>query len=77
MEITFTCLFVLMIQLASAQDSFLVSERLVESLTKYDADILDRMVLVDLQIAQRLQFEVEAAVVREQLQHVIKEADAG
>jgi hypothetical protein len=34
------------------------------------------VVLIDVEVALRLQFQIEAAVPREQFQHVIEEADA-
>ena len=46
-------------------------------LAEHDADVLDGVVLVDVEIAGRLQRQIEAAVAREQLQHVIEETDAG
>ena len=42
-----------------------------------DADVFDRVVLIDVEVAASFQFEIEAAVVREQFEHVIEEADAG
>jgi hypothetical protein len=35
------------------------------------------VVLIDVEIALRRKFEVEGAMLREKLQHVIEEADAG
>ena len=46
-------------------------------LAEHDADVLDRVVLIDVEVAGRVQRQVEAAVPREQLEHVIEEADAG
>ena len=46
-------------------------------LAERDADVLDGVVLIDVEIARRLQRQVEAAVPREQLEHVVEEADAG
>ena len=64
-------------EVAGAHDAALVAERLVESLAERDADVLDRVVLIDVEIARGMQFQIEAAVPREQLQHVIEEANAG
>ena len=46
-------------------------------LAEHDADVFDGVVLIHVEIARRLQRQIEAAVPREQLQHVIEEADAG
>ena len=42
-----------------------------------DADILDRVVLIDIEIAAHLQAEVERAVARHQLEHMVEETNAG
>ena len=42
-----------------------------------ERDVLDRVVLVDVQIAGALHVELEAAVLAELLEHVIEEAEAG
>ena len=42
-----------------------------------DADVLDGVVLVHLQVAGGLELQVEVAVGREQVQHVVQEGDAG
>ena len=54
-----------------------VAERLREELAEHDAHVFDGVVLVHVEIALRLQLEVEAAVLGEQLQHVVEKADAG
>src|SRR5262245_10731532 len=64
-------------EIARTIDAFPVAQRLQERLAERDTDIFDRVVLVDVEIALGLQREIEAAVAREQLQHVIEEADAG
>ena len=50
---------------------------MVERLPKSDADILDGVVRAGLEIAVRGDLEAEAPVAREQVKHVIEEADAG
>ena len=52
-------------------------KRLRKQLAQHDADILDGVVLIHIQIAVGFQLQIEAAVLGEQLQHVIEEADAG
>ena len=54
-----------------------VAERREGGFAERDADILDRVVLVDIEIARCMERQVETAVAREQLQHVIEEPDAG
>ena len=55
-----------------------VAERLRHGFAERDADVLDRVVLIDVEIARRpSQLQIEPAVTREQLEHVIEEADAG
>src|ERR1700690_4149233 len=56
-------------------DAQLVPQRLLEGLAKDKADILDRVVVVDVDVALRLDREVKEAVLREQRQHVVEEAD--
>jgi plasmid stabilization system protein ParE len=41
-----------------------------------DGDVLDRVVIVDVQVAATLHVEVEEAVAREQFEHVIEERHA-
>ena len=53
------------------------AERLRERLAERDADVLDGVVLIDVEVAVGLQLQVEGAVPREQLQHVVEEPDAG
>ncbi len=53
----------------------LVAERLLERLTERERDVLDRVVLVDVQITRALDGELEAPVLAELLEHVIEEAE--
>ena len=48
-----------------------------QRLAERDAEILDRVVLIDVEIAVGLDAQVEGAMPRDQLQHVIEETDAG
>ena len=48
-------------------------QRLAES----DADVFDRVVLIDVQIALGLHVQIDRRVLRQQREHVIEEADAG
>ena len=49
-------------KVAGAVDSLFVAERLPHGLPEHDADVFDRMMLVDVQVAARFEFEVEGAV---------------
>ena len=64
-------------EVAGAVDALAVAERRQHRFPEHDADVLDGVVLIDVQVALGLQRQVEAAVPREQLQHVVEEADAG
>ena len=64
-------------EIAGAVDALAIAERLQHRLAEHDADVFDRVVLIDVEIAGGLERQVEAAVTREQLEHVIEEADAG
>ena len=46
-------------------------------LAERDADVFDGVVLIDVEVARGLHLQVEAAVARDQIQHVIEKADAG
>src|SRR5256885_2904495 len=56
-------------------DPPLVAEGLVDRLAQHDADVLDGMVLVDLDVTLRLDGEVHETVLRPGLQHVAEERD--
>src|SRR5690606_25916292 len=58
-------------------DADLRPERLRESLAERDADVLDRVVLIHVEIARGLQLQVEAAMLGKQLEHVVEKPDAG
>src|SRR5512146_2520311 len=64
-------------EVAGAQNAALVAQGPIERLSQGNADVLDRVVLVDVEIAIAAQGEVECAMTREQFQHVIEKADAG
>ena len=64
-------------EVTGAVDAAPVAQRLGEQLTQHDAGVFDGVVLVHVEVARGLERQVEAAVLGEQLQHVIEEADAG
>lgn len=55
---------------AVALDAAALAESLLERLAEGDAAVLDRVVVVDLEVALALQVELEAAVLRERGQHL-------
>ena len=64
-------------EIAGAIDAFAIAERLGEQLAEHDAGVFHGVVLVHVEIAIGVELQVEAAVLGEELQHVIQEADAG
>ena len=64
-------------EVTRAVDALAVTERLQHRLAENDSHVLDRVMLIDVQVTVALSVEIETAVTREQLQHVIEEADAG
>ena len=55
----------------------LVAQRLLQRLAEADADVFDRVVLIDVQIALGLHGQIDRRVLGQQRQHVVEEADAG
>ena len=64
------------IRVAVATDAGLV-ERLIQRLTKRDADVLNRVMGIDVQIAGRPDRQVNQPVARNLIEHVIKKRQAG
>ena len=64
-------------KVTGAQYAFAISQRLIESLAQSDADILDAVVLIDIQVAIAFETKIERSVACKELQHVIEEANAG
>ena len=62
---------------AVARDALLVAERLGQRLAERDADVLDGVVRVDVQVALGLDLEVDHAVPRDLVEHVVEERHAG
>ena len=63
--------------MAEAAHAGLVADRLGERLAERDADVLDGVVRVDVQVALGLDLEVEHAVARHLVEHVLEERQAG
>ena len=62
---------------AVAADAALVAKRLRAGLTEHDAEILDRVVRVHLQVALGADAQVQQAVAGDLLEHVLEERQAG
>ena len=62
---------------AVAAHALLVADRLGDRLAERDADVLDRVVAVDVQVALGLDLEVDQAVARDLVEHVVEERHAG
>lgn len=56
-------------------DSGHVAQRLAHRLTERYAGILDRMMLIDMKIARRADFDINQRVVRKLFQHMVEKAD--
>src|SRR5688572_28366645 len=64
-------------EVAGAVDAAARAERLRHGLAQRNAEILNRVVLIDVQIACGANFEIERTVARHQLEHVIEKPDSG
>ena len=60
-----------------ARDALHVAERLLHRLAERDADVFGGVVMIDVQVALGLDRDVDARVPRQQIEHVVEEADAG
>src|SRR5438105_10456675 len=63
--------------MSEAADAFLVTERLLDRLPERDADVLDRVMRIDVQIALCANVEIDQAVAGDLVEHVIEERHAG
>src|SRR5260221_210579 len=61
---------------AEAADAAFVADRLDERLADGDGDVLDRVVRVDVEVALGLDLEIEHAVARDLVEHVLQEGNA-
>ena len=58
-----------------ADDPLPVAERLVDRLAEHKHDVLDGVVVVDVNVAHRLDREVDQRVLLQKLKHVVEESD--
>jgi hypothetical protein len=63
--------------MAVATQAALVSQRARQSLAQCDANVLNGVVRIDVQVATRNDVEVDQAVPRDLLEHVVEEGHAG
>jgi len=56
-------------------DSLAISQRLREQLPHDNAHVFNRVMLIDVEIAFRLEFQIECSVFCEQLEHMIEKPD--
>ena len=57
--------------MAVAAHAFFVADRLGESLPERDSDVFDRVVGIYVQVAARFDLEIENAVPRNLIEHVV------
>src|SRR5258705_6521552 len=60
-----------------AGDAPHVAERLLDRLAERDADVLGGVMVVDMQVALGLDRDVDARMARQEVEHMVEEADAG
>ncbi|MNL30137.1 hypothetical protein D3C87_1518560 [compost metagenome] len=65
------------VAVAVAGDALLVADRLGHGLAERDADVFHGVVVVDMQVAAGLDFEVDHAMAGNLVQHVVEERHAG
>ena len=63
--------------MAVTQDAAAVAGRLLDRLAQRDADIFDRVVRVDLEVAFGVDLEIDQPVPRHLVQHVVEKRQAG
>ena len=64
-------------RLTEARDSRLVTDTFCQCLTERNAAVLDRVMTIHLEVALAGQFQTEAGMHGEAVQHMVKKADAG
>src|SRR5271168_473979 len=63
-------------EISGSQNAFFISEGSCHRLTKRNTNVLHGVVLIHIEIALRGDLQIETAVTRDQVQHVIEETDA-
>jgi len=62
---------------AIAIDATLIAKRFFEGLADHDSHVFNGVVVIDLQIPLGFNVQIDQAVTRQQVQHVVKESDSG
>ena len=62
---------------AVTADAFFISHRLVHGLAEGNAHVFHRVVAINVQVAHGLNVEVDQAMPRDLIEHVVKKADTG
>ena len=64
-------------EIAGTIDAAPIAERRPDGFAERDADVFHRVMLIDVEIAGGRDLEIEAAMPRDEIEHVIEKADAG
>src|SRR5450631_419662 len=64
-------------EIARSQDSLFIAHSLVKRFAESDPNVLNRVMLINVEISIALEIEVECTMPRHKLQHVIEKPDAG
>src|SRR5260370_3052018 len=58
-------------------DTRTIPQRLAKRPAHHDPDVLDRVMLIDMEVAARLDHQIEEAMAREALEHMVEKRHAG
>src|SRR3954462_4037318 len=64
-------------EVSRAIDTFFISQCLVEGFAKRDADILNRVMLIHIEVTAACEFQIECTVTGKQIEHVIEKPNPG
>lgn len=62
--------------MAVAADALPVADRFRDGLAERDADVLDRMVIVDVRVPMRFDVEIDETMARDLVEHMVEKRDA-
>lgn len=62
-------------EISGAQDAAFRTERLADCFAEGDANVFDRVVLIDVEVAFRGERQIESAVTSDEIEHVVEEAN--
>src|SRR5258708_756897 len=63
-------------KITGAQNAAAIAQSTIKNLTQRDPNILNRVMLINIQVALRRQFQIEASMSSKELHHVVEETDA-